>query len=178
LRPRDVVVDVHARRLTPRRIAVPIVVTVTLAVCGSASSAILFSTVAKGRAHSSPEIEWIIPSGRSLPIRQGAFLARTPDDVSALAPLLRPEEREMVLRLNWRRYLVVAAVVDVPMLCYAADVARVARKRATLVVSVVVTHQGGGCFAAVGRLYQVIKVRRAASRTLPRRAVLKVTAWV
>jgi hypothetical protein len=73
--------------------------------------------------------------------------------------------------------VVLAAIVFVPTACDPADIAQVSRRRTTLVVSVVVTRHVIVCPAVVGWRYHVVKLRRAALRPLPRRAVLKIVRW-
>jgi hypothetical protein len=159
---------VDTRGLTPRLVVALLVVALALVLCTTASGTILFSTIARGET-SAPDDRY--------PPRQAVFLARSPGAATAFTHLLRPIEKEAVQNIDWREYVVLAAIVFVPTACDPADIAQVSRRRTTLVVSVVVTRHVIVCPAVVGWRYHVVKLRRAALRPLPRRAVLKIVRW-
>jgi hypothetical protein len=154
--------------LAPRLAAALVVIALTLVLCTTASGAILFSTIARG------ETTFYLPDRP----RQAVFLARSPGAATAFTHLLFPAEREAVQYIDWREYVVLAAIVYVPRACDPADITLVSRKRTTtLVVTVVVTRQAIGCPAVVGWRYHVVKLRRAALRPFPRRVVLNIVRW-
>ena len=160
--------DVSSRRM--RRLAALTSAALVLTLCapvGAAGTPILFATVVEGVT-----IE-------DLNIRAAAYVARTPAEVSAFASRLRPDDRQLVVRVDYRRYVVVVAfVAGLPMSCYPAEIAHIGRKRNVLVVSAVVSQPYDTCLMAVSTRYHVVKLRRAAlRRPVPRRAVLKVAWW-
>jgi hypothetical protein len=152
--------------LTPRLVVALLVVALALVLCTTASGTILFSTIARGVN--------LAPDDRP---RQAVFLARSPDAATAFTHLLRPEEKEAVRNIDWREYVLLAAIVYVPTACDPADIAQVSRKRTTLVVSVVVARRLTGCQAVNGWRYHVVRLRRAVLGPLPHRAVLKIVRW-
>ena len=157
------------RRSTLRLAAALLVVALASALCSTARGGILFSTIARdGSLGSSPDPP---------PPNRAVFLAHSPSAAAAFTRWLRPAEREAVQRVDWREYVVLAAVVWVSTVCDPADIAEISRKRTTLVVRVVVTRHVLLCAAVNGWRYHVVKLRRAALRPLPRRVVLKIVHW-
>jgi hypothetical protein len=153
--------------LTPRLVVALLAIGLALVLCTTASGAIFFSTVARG-------VNTLDQPDRP---HQAVYLAHSPDATTAFTHLLRREEKEAVRNIDWREYVVLAAIVWVPTACDPADITQVSRKRTTLVVTVVVAFRLTGCAAVNGWRYHVVRLKRAALRPLPRRAVLKIVRW-
>ena len=154
-----------ARARTRRWIVPGVVVLLALTLCAPAGANTLFATVWRG-------------GSRDAPLRQGAILIRSADELVKLPLSVRTRPDAGPLRVDFRRYLLVAASVGVANQCGVVDIVKLARTRRTLTVSVVASYLNTGCTQAVGVAYHIVNVRRAQFRgLLPRRAVLKVTRW-
>jgi len=170
------------QRSSPRR-RVTAIFGVALVLCGGAAgaagplanSAVSFATVAQGQSIDggveNPG-EWV-PGPK-----EGAYVLRTPKDIApfvdASIRVSLPDEAA-IRRVDFRRYVIVAAWAGVWNSCNSVEIVKLLRKRKTLVVSLVTSPGARACLTQrTGTSYHFVKVRRAAFRAAPpRRFVLK-----
>ncbi|MBD0330243.1 MAG: hypothetical protein ICV64_09085 [Thermoleophilia bacterium] len=144
-----------------RPAALAVTAAATLALASSAGATLRYSTVAKGS------------DGGTAP--QRAYVALDAAAVERFTPRLRPEDRERVRAVDFRRFALVAAFVRLPTPCNPFAVRRVEQRGRTLLVAVAV---GAGarepCIQVIATGYHVVKIRRRAlGAARPTRAVLR-----
>ena len=108
---------------------------------------------------------------------RSVYLARNAAAASSLAPFVDADSRPFLARIDYRRYVVVAAFEAAPDSCATVSITKLVRKKETLTVTAEMrrARPGALCALAVHSTYHVVKVRRAALGTpLPRRVRLVV----
>ena len=106
-----------------------------------------------------------------------AFVAGTRAATSRFTGFLLPADATAVRSADFRRKVIVAAILSAPTPCYKTEIVGLRRDRQTLTVTAIHREPppGTGCIFTVGWPYDVIAVPRPTiGRPLPKKVILRI----